>query len=99
MTNTISAMDLRRQAGDILNQIYYQNQSIVVERSGEPMAVLIPIRRFKQMEDRKQQARARVLEIAQEISSTFTASGLSEDEARTLIEQEVEEVRSQEQLH
>lgn len=50
---------------------------------------------YRPREERKEQAKARVLEIAQEMSSTFAKSGLSEDEVRTLIEQEVEEVRSQ----
>jgi prevent-host-death family protein len=91
-TITISAMELRKQPGEILNQVFYRNKSIVVERAGEPMAVLMPVRDYEQYVQRKRQAKARFYELAQQISKGF--STLSSDELDTMIDEAVEEVRT-----
>jgi prevent-host-death family protein len=43
MEKTISAYDARRKFGQLLEETFYQKDHFVVERSGKPMAVIVPI--------------------------------------------------------
>jgi prevent-host-death family protein len=66
-TPSISMMDLRSQPGTFLDRVFYRNESIVIERAGEPKAVLIPLREYQDLQRRKQEARERFWEMTQEI--------------------------------
>lgn len=39
----LDALDVRRRLGEVLNEVRYGQQSIIVRRAGKPMAVLMPI--------------------------------------------------------
>lgn len=41
MTKTISAYEARTNFGEILNQVYYQGEQIVVTKTGKPMVRII----------------------------------------------------------
>ena len=43
MEKTISAYDARRRFGQLLEEAFYQKDHFVVERSGRPMAAIVPI--------------------------------------------------------
>jgi prevent-host-death family protein len=43
MEKTISAYEARRKFGQLLEETYYQKDHFVVERSGRPMAAIVPI--------------------------------------------------------
>jgi prevent-host-death family protein len=43
MEHTISATDLVRRLGDILARVRYRHESFVVERSGTPVARIVPV--------------------------------------------------------
>jgi len=38
---TISAYDARTKLGELLNEVYYKNEEIVIERKGKPMVKII----------------------------------------------------------
>jgi prevent-host-death family protein len=40
---TLTAADLARRLSDILNRVRYRGERFVVERNGEPVAVLVPL--------------------------------------------------------
>jgi prevent-host-death family protein len=40
---TLSATDLARRLSDILSRVRYRGERFVVERNGEPVAVLVPL--------------------------------------------------------
>jgi prevent-host-death family protein len=40
----ITATDLARRLSDVLNRVRYKNEEFLVERSGDPVAVIVPIR-------------------------------------------------------
>ena len=42
MKNTVTATELARHLGDILARIRYRHESFIVERSGRPVARIIP---------------------------------------------------------
>jgi prevent-host-death family protein len=43
MEKTISAYEARRKFGQLLEEAFYQKDHFVVERSGRPMAAIVPI--------------------------------------------------------
>lgn len=59
-TASISAMELRKKPGAILDRVFYRNEQFVVEKSGEPRAAIIPFAEFEQMQEEKAQARERL---------------------------------------
>jgi len=58
-SNTVSAVQARKQLGELLDKAYYRNESFVVERAGEAKAAIVPIREYKQMQRRKAKAKKR----------------------------------------
>lgn len=48
MEQTINAVQARQQLGRILEEVFYRRHSVVIERAGRPMAVLVPIDRYQQ---------------------------------------------------
>ena len=56
-TNTVSAVQARKQFGELLDKAFYRNESFVVERSGEPRAVIVPLQEYSEMKRMKQEAK------------------------------------------
>lgn len=50
MPTFISAVDFHRKAGDLLARIRYRGECFIIERRGKPIAVLLSIEEFRQME-------------------------------------------------
>ena len=50
MSTVISAMDLHRQAGDLLARIRYRGECFIVKRRGKPVAVLLGIEEYRHLE-------------------------------------------------
>ena len=64
MEKTVGAYEARRKFGQIIEEAFYKKDSFVVERSGRPMAVIVPIdvyRRWQRL------ARERVFLMLQEV--------------------------------
>ncbi|QLQ05959.1 MAG: type II toxin-antitoxin system Phd/YefM family antitoxin [Anaerolineae bacterium] len=49
-TMTVSAMELRKSIGDILNRIQYTQERVIVERKGEPAAALVSVADLARLE-------------------------------------------------
>lgn len=43
MNNVVSALEVRKNLGEILNRILYRGEEILVERKGKPVAKIVPI--------------------------------------------------------
>jgi len=41
MKRTVTAVEARRNLGELLEQVYYRGDEIVIERAGKPMATLV----------------------------------------------------------
>lgn len=52
MVKTINAYQLRQNLGRLLEEVYYQSAQLIVERSGRPMAAIIPIPDFEKLTKR-----------------------------------------------
>jgi prevent-host-death family protein len=55
MINEVSAVSFRQNLGDMLNQVQYRNDSIVINKDGKPVAALVDadlFARIRRMRDR-----------------------------------------------
>ncbi len=98
MATLISAAEFHRRAGDLLARIRYRGERFIIERRGQPIAVLLGIEEFHRLETlaARQQAAERAarfaaFEAAWEAAppSEMDGSQLSDD----IIQAEVDAVR------
>jgi prevent-host-death family protein len=47
MEKKMSALAVRRGLGQLLEEVYYRGDQIIIERAGRPMAVMIPVDQFE----------------------------------------------------
>lgn len=86
MEKRVSAFDVRRGFGQMLQDILKQGDKFVVERHGTPVAVVVPIEVYEQWK----QNRERFFET---LRTAQAASDLAEDEARRLAAEAIEAAR------
>lgn len=81
MITEVSAVSFRQNLGDMLNQVQYRNDSIVIKKDGRPVAALIDARLFERI--RRMQDRFDAL--CDRLAKTY--EGVPEDVALAEIEQ------------
>lgn len=77
MTKRLNALKVRQNLGQVLNEAYYQGQTVIVERAEKPMAAIVPIDEFLTWQKSKTQL-SRIIKTAAE------RVGLSEKKALKL---------------
>lgn len=88
MITEINAVTFRKNLGDMLNQVQYRNDSIVINKDGKPVAALVDAElfaRIRRMRDRFDALSNRIAEAH---------SDIPEAEGRAEIERVVAEARS-----
>ena len=60
-------MDLRRQPGTVLDNVFYRNESFIIERSGQPKAALIPIPQYNELQRIKKEAKKNLFKAIDKI--------------------------------
>jgi prevent-host-death family protein len=88
MEKTVSAYEARRNFGKVLNDVSAKGDRIVVEKHGEPVAVVVPVEVYKQWQVGRQQAFDTIRKMAEE-------ANVPEEEADALIEEAVRAVRAE----
>jgi prevent-host-death family protein len=56
MLKKISAMKARQNLGQLLNEVSIRGDSYVIERAGKPLAALVDMERFQQMQEDRDSA-------------------------------------------
>jgi hypothetical protein len=59
MVRKITALKVRKNLGQLLEEVYYKGDQYVIERAGRPMAAVVPVWQLKEWQERR--ARANVL--------------------------------------
>jgi len=54
MTKRISAMDLRKRLGQVMNEVSLRDDEYIIERDGTPIVAVLPLWKFRQLEGRKE---------------------------------------------
>jgi prevent-host-death family protein len=81
MVTEVSAVNFRQNLGDMLNQVQYRNDSIVINKDGKPVAALVNAElfaRIRRMQERFDELCAR---IAEDFASTPPEIGMAEIDA------------------
>ena len=87
MITETSAVKFRQNLGEMLNQVQYRHDSVVINKDGKPVAALIDARLFERI--RRMQARFDAL--SSRIEQGF--AGTSEDEGLMEIQQAILDAR------
>ena len=88
MTKRMSVRDTRANFSDVLSQVYYGQEPVIVERKGRPVAVLISPEQWQQYQE---QARSRLFEAIDQLQERNRDA--DPDEVERDVTQVVEEVR------
>ena len=70
MITEVNAVNFRQNLGEMLNQVQYRNDSIVINKDGKPVAALVDAElfaRIRRMRDRFEALRGRVAEAYAEV--------------------------------
>lgn len=86
MEKRVSAFDVRRGFGQMLQDILKQGDKFVVERHGTPVAVVVPIEVYEQWK----QSRERFFETLRTIQAT---ANLAEEDAAQLAADAIKAIR------
>jgi prevent-host-death family protein len=86
MITQTSAVNFRQNLGEMLNQVQYRHDSVVINKDGKPVAALVDARLF----DRIRRMQARFDALCQRIEAGFAnvpeAEGAAEIEAAIALE-------------
>ncbi len=63
MERTINAVAARRRLGQLLEETFYRGDVFIIERAGRPMAAMIPIERYRQWQQRREEFFAMIDEV------------------------------------
>jgi prevent-host-death family protein len=81
MITEVSAVSFRQNLGEMLNQVHYRNESIIINKDGKPVAALVDpelFARIQRMRDRFDSLSSR---IAEAYRSVPVEEGLTEIDA------------------
>jgi prevent-host-death family protein len=88
MVTETNAVNFRQNLGDMLNQVQYRNDSIVINKDGKPVAALVDAElfaRIRRMQDRFDALSSRIAESYAEMPAE---EGLAEIDALVAQERE-----------
>lgn len=71
MAINLNMMKLRNEPGSIVDRVFYRNESFIVEKSGEPRAAIVPVRDYRDLQRRRQEAKKQFWAMTQELQGAF----------------------------
>ncbi|MBE0593222.1 MAG: type II toxin-antitoxin system Phd/YefM family antitoxin [Gemmatimonadales bacterium] len=86
MITEVSAVNFRQNLGEMLNQVQYRNDSIVINKDGKPVAALVDAELFARIRRMRERFDALSDRIAQAYVDVPTEEGLAEIEAAVIAE-------------
>jgi prevent-host-death family protein len=78
MITEINAVTFRKNLGEMLNQVQYRNDSIVINKGGKPVAALVDAELFARIRRMQDRFDALSHRIAEAYGETPEAEGLAE---------------------
>jgi prevent-host-death family protein len=86
MISEVSAVNFRQNLGEMLNQVQYRNDSIVINKDGKPVAALVDAElfaRIRRMRERFDELSSR---IAEAYANVPVDDGMAEIDAAVALE-------------
>ena len=56
---TINAVKAREKFGQLLDEVYYKGDMIIIERDGRPMAAVVPLSQLEELQKKSSPAKTR----------------------------------------
>jgi prevent-host-death family protein len=88
MVNEVNAVQFRQNLGEMLNQVQYRNDSILINKDGKPVAALVDAQMFARI----RRMRERFEPLGRHIGAAYTevplAEGMAEIEAAVALERQ-----------
>ena len=81
MINEVSAVAFRQNLGEMLNQVQYRNDSIVIQKDGKPAAVLVDVELFNRIRRMPERFDALTDRLAETYAEVPVEDGLAEIDA------------------
>jgi prevent-host-death family protein len=81
MITEVNAVNFRQNLGEMLNQVQYRNDSIVINKDGKPVAALVDAELFARIRRMRDRFDALSKRIAQAYAEVPVEEGLSEVDA------------------
>lgn len=86
MITEISAVNFRQNLGEMLNQVQYRNDSIVINKDGKPVAALVDAELFARIRRMRERFDALAGRIAEGYAEVPMDDGLAEIDAAVAAE-------------
>lgn len=81
MITEVNAVAFRQNLGEMLNQVQYRNDSIVINKDGKPVAVLVDAELFARIRRMRERFDALSARIAHAYADVPMADGVAEIDA------------------
>lgn len=81
MVREVNAVSFRQNLGDMLNQVQYRNDSIVIQKDGKPVAALVDAELFGRIQRMRDRFDALSGRIAEAFAAVPMDEGLAEIDA------------------
>lgn len=89
MKKEVSATELRRKFGELLNGVYHNGDRLIVKRANKPLAAIVPIEVYEQTLKQREKAFSVLDRIWEKVPE------VSEQESNSDIEQALAEARAE----
>jgi len=86
MIKEVSAVNFRQNLGEMLNQVQYRNDSIVISKDGKPVAALVDVEMFARIRRMRERFDALSKRIAESYADIPVEEGLAEIDAAVAAE-------------
>jgi prevent-host-death family protein len=87
MIREVTAMDARKNFGEILNEVKYRHDTVLIKKAGKPIAAIIDLDLFDRIKAMKHKFDA----LTEELGKTY--EGFSVKEAENEVEEALKNVR------
>ena len=81
MISEVSAVNFRQNLGEMLNQVQYRNDSIVIHKDGKPVAALVDAELFARIRQMRDRFDALSIRISQAYADVPADKGMAEIDA------------------
>ncbi|MDE2396819.1 MAG: type II toxin-antitoxin system Phd/YefM family antitoxin [Burkholderiales bacterium] len=88
MITEVSAVNFRQNLGEMLNQVQYRNDSIVINKDGKPVAALVDAELFARIRRMRERFDALSQRIADAYADLPAEQGLAEIDAALAAERQ-----------
>ena len=83
MIKTVGSRDARSRFSELLGEVHYGSQTVIVERSGRPMAAIIPVEVYRRLVAERE-ARFEVLDAIRRQMPDVPAEQVEQDVAQAV---------------